>query len=162
MCNTITSTTVAQKPTLLISACLLGVRCRYDGQSRGLSEKIIQQLREQYELVPVCPEILGGLPTPRVPSEICGDRVVNQKGADVTDAYQRGADETLRLAKLFSASRALLKARSPACGFGEIHNGTFTGKLCKGNGICAARLAANGIQIWSEETWHRLIYQSND
>ena len=63
MCNTITSTTVAQKPALLISACLLGVRCRYDGQSRGLSEKTIRQLREQYELVPVCPEILGGLPT---------------------------------------------------------------------------------------------------
>ena len=113
--------------TVLVSACLLGVACRYDGASKGLPDSVLRELMARHTLVPACPEQLGGLPTPRAPSERLGSRVVARTGADVTDAYTRGAQQTLALAQRFGCTAALLKQRSPSCGKGEIYDGTFTG-----------------------------------
>ncbi len=138
---------------VLISACLLGVSCRYDGQSKpchwpGAPEGI--------HWIPVCPEIYGGLPTPRVPAERLGDAVRTADGRDVTAAYRRGAAETLRLATLFGCRAAVLKARSPSCGRGSIYDGTFTGRLTTGDGVTAALLAQHGIRIFDETEWDAL------
>lgn len=133
---------------LLISACLLGVRCRYDGLIKPLSE--IPALLEKYELIPVCPEQLGGLKTPREPSEISGEKVLTNSGVDVTAEYIRGAEEALRLGKLLGAKKALLKAKSPSCGSGIIHDGSFSGKLKDGYGITAKLLLENGFEIYDE------------
>ena len=105
---------------LLISACLLGTPCRYDGQSKPLPE--MERLLERHTLIPVCPEQLGGLPTPRAPSERQGDRVVSRQGRDVTAEYRRGAEEALRLLDFFHAEGAVLKERSPSCGKGVIYD----------------------------------------
>ena len=115
------------KEAILISACLLGVRCRYDGGSKPVLS--VEALMGRYQLVPVCPEQLGGLPTPREPSERQGDLVVMKSGADVTAQYQRGAEQALHLARVFGCKKAVLKERSPSCGSGEIYDGTFSGKL---------------------------------
>ena len=121
---------------ILISACLLGCACRYDGKSKP--HPLAQELARQGLAVPVCPEQLGGLPTPRAPSERQGERVVSSLGADVTAQYRRGAEETLRLAELYGCTTAVLKERSPSCGSGEIYDGTFTGTLTDGDGVTAA------------------------
>ncbi len=134
--------------TVLISACLLGVRCRYDGASKPLAE--IEALRQQYHLIPVCPEVFGGLPTPREPAERQGERVVTRSGQDVTDAYRRGAEETLRLAQLFGCRLAILKEKSPSCGSGERYDGTYSGTLTAGNGVTADLLLQNGVAVLGE------------
>lgn len=134
--------------SILVSACLLGASCRYDGKSKPVKEVIA--LKEKYNLIPVCAEIMGGLPTPRIPCEIKNGRAVNQKGEDKTDEYVRGAEEVLRLARLFGCDTAVLKARSPSCGNGEIYDGSFSGRLISGDGICAELLKANGIKIFNE------------
>lgn len=139
-----------EKQPLLISACLLGVACRYDGQSKPLPSEKIDALREKYLLIPVCPEQLGGLPTPRLPCELSDGRAIRSDGADLTDAYTKGADETLRLAKTLGAKSALLKAKSPSCGSGRIYDGSFSGTLIDGDGVTAALLKANGINVFSE------------
>ncbi len=140
---------------LLISACLLGVSCRYDGKSKPVSET--QKLFEKYELIPVCAEIFGGLPTPRVPAEICGEKVVTSGGRDVTAEYLKGAEEVLRLGKLFGAKKALLKERSPSCGSGIIHNGKFDGGLVPGFGKTAALLLENGFEVFGETQIEELL-----
>ena len=112
---------------ILISACLLGARCRYDGVSK--LQPWISDLAERHILVPVCPEQLGGLPTPRPPAERRGDRVMTRDGGDVTAQYRRGAEEALRLCRLLGCEAALLKERSPSCGSGMVYDGTFTGVL---------------------------------
>ena len=132
---------------ILISACLLGIRCRYDGA--GKYDASIERLMEKHHLIPVCPEIYGGLPTPRAPSERAGDRVVSKEGRDVTAAFQKGAEETLALAKLFQCQYAILKERSPSCGYGEIYDGTFSGKLAKGSGVTANCLQKTGSRCWA-------------
>ena len=114
---------------LLISACLLGCRCRYDGASK--THPLAEALARRYELVPVCPEQLGGLPTPRPPAERRGDRVVTRT-EDVTEAYHRGAEEAWRLCSLLDCRAAVLKERSPSCGHGAIYDGTFSGRLTEG------------------------------
>ena len=134
--------------TLLVSACLLGVRCKYSGGDNLCPQ--VAALREQYQLIPVCPEQLGGLPTPRAPAERQGDRVMTKDGRDVTAEYKRGAAETLKLARLFDCGAAVLKARSPSCGCGEIHDGTFTGTRIPGDGVTAALLRDNGITVRTE------------
>ncbi len=137
---------------VLISACLLGVACRYDGLSKPLDEETLRLLQKKYHLIPVCPEIMGGLPTPRIPSEVGTDRRVSRRdGADVTAEYERGASEVLRLARLFDCRLAILKARSPACGSGEIYDGTFTGTRIRGDGIAAAVLKKHGIRVLTEQ-----------
>ena len=103
---------------LLISACLLGIPCRYDGASKPQSW--VEKLAERHELVPVCPEQLGGLPTPRHPSERQGERVVMDTGADVTEPYSRGAEAALRLCRLLQFQAAIMKVRSTSFGFGTI------------------------------------------
>ena len=135
---------------LLISRCLLGEPCRYDGKSKPLLDETLQALRARYDLIPVCPEVLGGLPTPRTPSERRGGRVVMKTGADVTAEYRRGAEEALRRAQENQVCAALLKERSPSCGRGEIYDGTFTGTLTKGNGVTAEVLLENGIPVYGD------------
>lgn len=137
-----------EKPRMLISACLMGVACRYDGRSKALGE--LAHLMERYTLIPVCPEQLGGLPTPRPPAEIAAGRVRTQDGADVTVQYDRGAEEVLRLAQCFGCKKALLKERSPSCGSGEIYDGSFSRKLISGRGRTAALLEEHGVTVVGE------------
>ena len=140
---------------LLISACLLGVSCRYDGKSKPLTG--IGKLMEKYELIPVCAEIFGGLPTPRVPAEISGEKVMTEDGKDVTAEYVKGAEEVLRLGKIFGAKKALLKERSPSCGNGIIHNGKFDGGVVPGFGKTAALLIENGFEVFGESEIEKLL-----
>ena len=137
--------------SILISACLLGVACRYDGLSKPLDREIIEKLREQYHLIPVCPEVMGGLPTPRIPAEISSDgKVFRQDGVDVSENYIRGAKEALRLAEIFQCDTALMKEKSPSCGAGKIYDGSFSKTLTDGNGIASELLQKNGIRIIGE------------
>ena len=136
---------------LLISACMLGAATRYDGKSKCvLAPEISERLMQKYQLIPFCPEIYGGLSTPRIPSERIGDRVMAADGRDVTENYMRGAEEALRMCHIFGIRLALLKARSPACGKGEIYDGSFSGKLIPGEGLSAQMLRAAGVEILGE------------
>lgn len=135
---------------LLVSACLLGARCRYDGKSAA--NPAVLALAARHTLIPVCPEQLGGLSTPRAPAERCAGRVKTCGGADVTDAYALGASEALRLCRLLGCEAAVLKARSPSCGMGVIYDGTFTGTRVLGDGMTAEALLAAGIPVYTEET----------
>jgi len=149
------------KPVLLISACLLGVACNHEG--RGSPRPVVDELARHYRLVPVCPEVLGGLPTPRAAAEVQGGdgadvivgtgdaRVVNIDGVDVTAAYRRGADAAVALARAVGAQRAVLKARSPSCGSSAVYDGSFSRRLVPGRGVTAAALAAAGLEVGSEE-----------
>ena len=144
---------------ILVSACLLGVACRYDGV--GKENKEVMELMKEHHLVPVCPEILGGLPTPRTPSEIQPDRKVMMKdGRDVTAEYEKGARETLRLAKLSDCEYAILKERSPSCGHGEIYDGSFSGTKISGNGIAAELLEKNGVKVIGESQVMQIFFVS--
>lgn len=143
------------KPRILVSACLLGVNCRYSGDGKLLDG--VERLMEIAELIPVCPEILGGLTTPRTPAERIGEKVMTKDGRDVTAAYVRGAEESLHLAKMFAAKRALLKERSPSCGYGVIYDGSFSGKFTAGNGVAGEMLAENGVKIYGESRLEALI-----
>lgn len=175
-----------EKENILVSACLLGVNCRYDGKN-GTSLEVLALLKN-FNLIPVCPEQLGGMKTPREPAECIKQktgtetrkkdkrritepenkgressralaerkteelvtRVVNRAGEDVTERFEKGAGEVLRLAGLYGCKRAILKERSPSCGYGRIYDGTFTGKKIPGNGITAQLLEKNGIEIIGE------------
>lgn len=135
------------KPRVLVSMCLMGVGCRYDGRDKDID---LDALMEKAELIPVCPEQLGGLSTPRMPAERRGDAVVNREGIDVTAAFDRGAEQAARLARRFGAQWALLKARSPSCGVHEIYDGSFSGARIPGMGVAAARLRAMGVRLYDE------------
>ena len=134
--------------TYLVSACLLGTPCRFDGEARPVLRVIA--LSAHHTLIPICPECLGGLPTPRTPAERRGDLVIACDGRDVTEAYQRGACEVVRLARLHHADGAILKSKSPACGVGLIYDGSFTRTLCNGNGVAADALIAAGYPVTDE------------
>ena len=140
---------------LLISACLLGCACRYDGASKP--QPWVQELASKHILVPVCPEQMGGLPTPRTPSERIGDKVMMQTGTDVTAQYRKGAEEALGLYRLFDCDGAILKARSPSCGLGRIYDGSFSGTLTARDGVTAELLKAHGIPVWTEEQADELL-----
>lgn len=133
---------------ILVSACLLGVCCRYD--AKAVRNDSVCALTEKHRLIPVCPEQLGGLATPREAAERIGGSVVTKSGNDVTDAYKKGANEALKLAKLFDCRYAILKERSPSCGIGRIHDGTFSGALTDGNGVTADLLLQNSIFVTGE------------
>lgn len=137
-----------KKIPILVSACLLGTPCRYDGASKPCPS--VLALQETYELLPVCPEVMGGLPTPRTPSEIIGSRVMMKSGRDVTENYRRGAEEALRIARENNCTLAILKEKSPSCGSGAIYDGSFTGTLTHGDGVAAALLKAHGIRVVGE------------
>jgi uncharacterized protein YbbK (DUF523 family) len=135
--------------TVLVSACLLGTCCNHEG---GHSRRaVVAALAETHLVVPVCPEVCGGLPTPRPAAERVGDRVVNTAGDDVTDAYERGARAVVELARAVGATRAVLKARSPSCGAHEVYDGSFSRILRPGEGVTAEALRAAGVDVVSEE-----------
>ncbi len=136
------------KEKLLVSACLLGIPCRYNGEMK--INEAVNALAERYELVPVCPEVLGGLKIPREPSEIRGKRVYTKSGDDVTGEYEEGARRALILAMKNGCKRAVLKEKSPSCGSGLIHNGLFDGGLVEGDGVTARFLKIYGIEVLGE------------
>lgn len=140
---------------ILISACLLGVKCRYDGEQKPNAE--LFDLIKNHELAPFCPEIYGGLPTPREPAEQRGDKVFTISGKDVTAEYESGAREAARLAQLLGCELAILQDRSPSCGCGTIHDGSFTGALIPGDGVTAAYLKAAGIKTLAASEAIRLF-----
>jgi uncharacterized protein YbbK (DUF523 family) len=144
---------------ILVSACLLGINCKYNG-GNNFTPKLMD-LKKENNIIPVCPEELGGLLTPREPCEIQEgsgkevlegkSRVMNKIGEDVTAGFIKGAEEILALAKQNSCSLAVLKSRSPSCGCGIIYDGTFSGKLKEGNGVTAQLLLDNEIVVITEK-----------
>ncbi len=140
---------------ILVSACLLGCACRYDGRSKPNDG--VLALMDKHTLVPVCPEQLGGLSTPRPPAERREGGVFTQAGADVTGQYSRGGEQAVRMAKLYGCRVAILKARSPACGKDRIYDGTFTGTLTDGHGAAAEALLQAGIRVVTEEQLEDLL-----
>ncbi|MDO5294836.1 MAG: DUF523 domain-containing protein [bacterium] len=133
---------------ILVSACLIGIGCRYDGKS--VVNPDAMKLLERYTVIPYCPEVYGGLPTPRIPAEIRNNKVWTADGRDVTPQFAKGAKEALRLAKLYDCQFAVLKERSPSCGTGFIYDGTFTGTLTDDDGLTAKLLKAAGIRVIGE------------
>ncbi|MFN3301489.1 MAG: DUF523 domain-containing protein [Patescibacteria group bacterium] len=134
---------------ILCSACLLGVNCRYDGKNK-VNKKVLKLAKKKI-LIPVCPEQLGGLPTPREPAEQRGNKVFTKSGKNVTKYFLAGAKEVLKIAKLFGIKKAILKQRSPSCGCGQIYDGSFSGKIIKGNGITTRLLKKHNLKIISED-----------
>ena len=130
---------------ILVSACLLGIDCKYDGKNNK-NEKVLEYIKNK-EVIPICPEIMGGLPTPRIPSEIKDNKVITKDNKNVTNNFYKGAEEVLYLAKLLNVKKALLKAKSPSCGVGEIYDGTFTHTKIKGDGITTRLLKENNIEV---------------
>lgn len=140
---------------ILVSACLAGLNCKYNGKN-NYNEKIFNLVKEG-KAIPICPEQLGGLTTPRTPSEIKyinnERRVITKDGVDVTEEYEKGALEVLELAKKLNVTKVILKDRSPACGKGKIYDGTFTSNLVNGNGILTDLLLENNIDVISLEEY---------
>ena len=134
---------------ILISACLLGYKTRYDGLSKP--SKKIKEIFENDILIPICPEQMGGLSTPRPKAEIKGDKVINIDGKDVTSNYIKGAKMALEIAKLNDVDFCILKSKSPSCGKGLVYDGSFSNNLISGDGICTKLLKENGFKIYSEE-----------
>lgn len=144
---------------ILVSHCFLGEPCRYDGASR-LDRQIIELHRAGHNLIPVCPEVLGGLEVPRSPAEIQSDgRVLTQDGQDVTAAYRSGAERAVAIARENGCTVAILKARSPSCGCGEVYNGTFTGSVTSGWGVAARMLREAGIEVMDEEHLQARLFE---
>jgi uncharacterized protein YbbK (DUF523 family) len=141
---------VTDQPVILVSACLLGVECNH----RGLASPsaAVAALAASARLIAVCPEVAGGLPTPRPAAEIQGDgRICTAGGADVTDFYARGAAHAVALAQATGATRAVLKARSPSCGCHQVYDGAFSRTLRDGEGVTASALRAARVEVMSEE-----------
>lgn len=139
---------------IIVSACLAGVNCRYNG-GNNTDDRVLEIVKDGRAML-VCPEQLGGLTTPREPAEIVdngkGDKKVMTKlNQDVTKEFIKGAEETLNITKMLNSTIAILKSRSPSCGFGEIYDGSFSGKKKKGNGFTAELLSLNGIKVYTEE-----------
>lgn len=139
---------------ILVSNCLLGCACRYKGDDCRNDE--ILELAKNNTIIGVCPEQMGGLATPRDPSEIVGDRVMSCNGVDVTAQYAKGAETALMLAKLNNADFAVLKAKSPSCGKGLIYDGTFTGNKIPGDGVTVQLLQKNGFKVFTEDELDKL------
>ena len=143
----------------IVSACLAGIKCRWDGEARPCPRII--ELVKKGMAIPVCPEQLGGLPTPRIPQEIQGEsgekvldgkcKVLNKNKEDVTDKFIKGAEEILKIARLVNAEEFIGKSKSPSCGCGKTYDGTFSGNLIEGDGVAAALLKRNGIKVITEE-----------
>ena len=134
---------------ILISACLVGDNVKYDGGNN--KNPLIEKLLEKYELVPFCPEVEGGRPIPRHPSEQRGEQVINDIDEDVTDEFERGADLALNICLYLKITKAILKERSPSCGVHSIYDGTFSHKVIPGMGVTAALLKRKGIEVYSED-----------
>ena len=143
---------------ILVSACLAGVECRYNGTASPCTG--IVEWVSSGKAIAVCPEVLGGLDVPRLPAEIVGLRVQTTQGQDVTDAFQAGAEAALRIAVENGCKSAVLKARSPSCGSGRIYDGSFSGRLIDGDGVLAGLLKQAGITVYTEEEYAVRIEKS--
>lgn len=143
------------KEVLLVSSCLGGNNCKYNGGNNY--NPLIEKIKEKYQVIFFCPETLGKLPIPRVPSEINGCLVMSKDGDSVTMEYNLGAAISLSLLKKYNCKKALLKEKSPSCGVHYIYDGTFTGKLIKGSGITATLFKENGVTLYSEEEIDQLL-----
>ena len=133
----------------IVSACLTGIKCRWDGEARPC-QKVIE-LVKQGKAIPVCPEQLGGLTTPRTPAEQREDKVFTKTGEDVTTQFERGAEEALKITLLANCDEAIIKAKSPSCGSGKVYDGTFSGKLIDGDGVFTKILKKNNIKVFTED-----------
>lgn len=144
-----------KKPEYIVSSCLAGFPCRYNGTP--FTVEVVQNLVQSGDAIPVCPEQLGGLPTPRSQCEIIEEngrkKVVSIDGSDCTDQFIKGAEATLEIAVKHGIKKAILKSRSPSCGFGEIYDGTFTGHKTEGNGITADLLLKQCLTVFTELTF---------
>lgn len=140
-----------EKEKILISACLIGLNCKYNGGNNENS-KLVELMKEK-DLIPICPEQLGGLKTPRASAERTQEKVLTKEGIDVTKEYQKGAEEVLNLAKKLNIKKAILKSRSPSCGIDEIYDGTFSHTLIKRDGVTAELLKKNGIEVISSDKY---------
>jgi deoxyribose-phosphate aldolase len=147
---------------LLISSCLIGSCCKYNGAANTLSKETLSVLKQHYRLVPVCPEVAGGLPVPRVPAERRGERIITAAGSDVTEAYSKGAKTALRLAQKFGCCAALLKHRSPSCGNSMIYDGSFSSTVIKGRGVAAEILMKEGIPVYNENELHEILPEEKE
>lgn len=134
---------------ILISACLIGQNCRYDGKSKVI--EWVDQLSKLGQTIAVCPEVLGGLSIPRLPCEILGEKVYNKEGVDVTSAFEMGAEKTSEIANIVGAKVAILKANSPSCGNRSVYNGNFEGVLIDGKGVTVKVLEEKGIVVFNEK-----------
>ena len=137
---------------IMVSACLLGKNCRYDG-GNNRNEELLEMLAGQ-EVIPVCPEVAGGLPVPRVPAEISGGRVVNREGQDVDEAFRRGAEKVMEIAEKEQPDLIILQSRSPSCGVNEIYDGSFSGKKVPGHGIFAGMALDADYKVIDAEDLH--------
>jgi uncharacterized protein YbbK (DUF523 family) len=154
--------------TILISACLLGIECRYDGTGKAVPE--LQRILEGYHVVPICPETLGGLIVPRPPAEIQGGggaevlagtaRVMSREGRECTAEFIRGAEAVLQLVRQHQPLLLILKANSPSCGVGAIYDGSFSARLKPGDGVTAALLKRNGVKVYSETDFLEKLLQN--
>jgi uncharacterized protein YbbK (DUF523 family) len=139
----------AGKKMKICSACLMGINCRYDG-GNNRNEKLIKLAKAEI-IIPICPEQLGGLATPRPPAEKVENSILTKSGEEVTAAFQKGAEEVLKICQFYKISEAILKQRSPSCGCGQIYDGTFSGNMIEGDGITTSLLKKHGLRIISEE-----------
>ena len=143
------------KEKLLISACLLGTNCKYSGGNNYTP--LAEALKERFRLVPVCPETMGGLTSPREPAERAGDKVLSRSGEDWTEAFRLGAERALETALAQGITLAVLKERSPSCGCGAVYDGTFTGTVVPGDGVAAELLKRHGVHIRGESQIEELL-----
>ena len=144
---------------IMVSACLLGENCKYDG-GNNLNEALLEMLAG-HEVIPVCPEVAGGLPVPRVPAEIVNGRAVNRNGEDVDEAFHRGAEKTMEIAGREKPDLIILQSRSPSCGVNEIYDGSFTGKKIPGHGIFAVMAVSAGYKVMDAEDLHLFSPENN-
>ena len=133
----------------VVSACLAGRRCKYNGGSNPCDQVV--RLVKEGKALPVCPESLSGLPCPREPSERIGDKFFSKSGKDITEEFCKGTNQALKISLESGARKAIVKSRSPSCGFGSIYDGSFSGKVTSGNGIWTESLIRNGFVIFTEE-----------
>lgn len=145
------------KENILISSCLLGKNCKYNGGNNYNVD--VLKLSEKYNLIEICPEVMGGLSIPRIPCEIIENKVINKEGIDCTEQYNIGAKLSLEIAKKNNCKYAILKENSPSCGFGTIYDGTFTSTKRNGNGIAADLLYKNGIVVLNENNFYKEFYK---
>ena len=134
---------------IMVSACLLGENCKYSG-GNNRNEKVLAYVAG-HEVIPVCPEVMGGLPTPRVPAEIVQGVVINREGVNVDREYRLGAQKALEIAREKQIDLAILQSRSPSCGTKEIYDGTFSGRRIPGQGVTAKLLSDNGFAVMDAE-----------
>ena len=141
---------------VLISACLAGINCKFNGENNLLDSGVLDEISKKYHLLFICPEVFGGLSTPREPAEMKGGLVVTKTAKDVSENFKFGAEICLKIAKLNGCKKAILKARSPSCGSGQIYDGSFTKRLIFGDGVAAKLLKENEILVFSEDEIGRL------